>query len=227
MAQLVIALDLPSVAAARKMTTLLADSVKWFKIGLELFILGGPGLIAEIKSEGYKVFLDLKFYDIPRTVARAVAAAAAAGADMLTLHCQGGKKMCLAAREALADCENPPLLFGVTVLTSFAAGEMPGIACAPEEFAANLARSASGFGLDGVVCSGLEAARIKSANPSLLVLCPGIRPQGAPREDQARIVTPAQAAAHGADFLVVGRPVLASNNPLTAVKEILREMRNF
>ena len=136
--------------------------------------------------------------------------------------------MCREARAAVdglaADSPARPLLFGVTVLTSFAEGEMPGIAAAPADFALSLAAGAAAWGLDGVVCSGLEAARIKTASPGLLCLCPGIRPAGAAAGDQRRVMTPARAVAAGADFLVVGRPILEAPSPAEAARRILAEM---
>ena len=218
MAQLIVALDLPRKDAALSLARDLQGLVPWCKMGMELFTLAGPGLLESLRTLGFKVFLDLKFYDIPHTVGRAVKAAAAVGVDLLTLHCQGGGRMCR------ADSPARPLLFGVTVLTSFAAGEMPGIAAAPADFAMNLAADAQGWGLDGVVCSGQEAARIKAASPGLLCLCPGIRPAGTAAGDQRRIMTPAKAVAAGADFLVVGRPILEAPSPAEAARRILAEM---
>ncbi|MDO5483917.1 MAG: orotidine 5'-phosphate decarboxylase / HUMPS family protein, partial [Desulfovibrionaceae bacterium] len=122
------------------------------------------------------------------------------------------------------DAHSRPLLFGVTVLTSFALGEMPGITAAPADFALQLATGAATWGLDGVVCSGQEAARIKAAAPGLRCLCPGIRPAGSDAGDQRRIMTPAEAVAAGADYLVVGRPILAAPSPVTAARQILAEM---
>lgn len=227
MAELIIALDLPTPTAANKLAARLAGKIDWVKVGLELFISGGPAMVRDLKDAGFKIFLDLKFYDIPHTVARAVIEAAETGARMLTLHCQGGAKMCLAAREALMGHDNPPILLGVTVLTSFAFGEMPGISLPPGQFAELLALNARNFGLDGIVCSGLEVAGIKAACPNIIAVCPGIRPGGAARGDQARVVTPASAVANGADYIVVGRPVLENGDPVRAVDEILCEMRGI
>ncbi|MDR3319779.1 MAG: orotidine-5'-phosphate decarboxylase [Desulfovibrio sp.] len=224
MAQLVIALDVPESESALSLARELSEFTPWCKVGMELFTLAGPPLLIELKALGCNVFLDLKFYDIPHTVGRAALAAAAMGVDLLTLHCQGGARMCKTAREALADNPARPLLFGVTALTSFMPGEMPGIEAAPADFALSLAKRAFHWGLDGVVCSGLDAARIKKSCPELLCLCPGIRPAGAAADDQCRIVTPAEAVRAGADFLVVGRPVVQAHSPLAAAREILREM---
>ncbi len=228
MAQLIVALDLPRKDAALSLARNLQGLVPWCKVGMELFTLAGPNLLTSLKNMGFKGFLDLKFYDIPHTVGRAVNAAAAAGVDLLTLHCQGGGRMCREARAVVdslaADSPARPLLFGVTVLTSFAPGEMPGIAASPADFALGLAASAQDWGLDGVVCSGQEAARIKAASPGLLCLCPGIRPAGTAAGDQRRVMTPARAVAAGADFLVVGRPILEAPSPLEAARRILAEI---
>lgn len=225
MAQLIVALDFPRREAALSLARDLRGFVPWCKVGLELFTLGGPALIEALKSLQYNVFLDLKFYDIPHTVAQAVKAAASLGIDMLTLHCQGGERMCREAVEAASGvAQGKPLLFGVTVLTSFMPGEMPGISAAPAEHALALARGARAWGLDGVVCSGHEAGQIKAALPALQCLCPGIRPAGSSAGDQRRIMTPARAVAEGADFLVVGRPITGAPSPVEAARRILAEM---
>ena len=223
--QLAVALDLPERERAINMAQSLRGIVPWCKVGMELFTLAGPSLLEELAGLGFRVFLDLKFYDIPNTVAQAVKAAAASGVNMLTLHCQGGQRMCAAAAEAAAGLAGArPLLFGVTVLTSFAPGEMPGITASPSEFALDLARQGHAWGLDGVVCSGHEAAAIKAACPALRCLCPGIRPAGSEAGDQRRIMTPARAVAAGADYLVVGRPITAAPDPREAARQITEEM---
>jgi orotidine-5'-phosphate decarboxylase len=223
-AQLILALDVPERDKALSLARELADIAPWCKVGVELFTLAGPVLLRELKMLGCKIFLDLKLYDIPRTVGRAARAAAAVGADLLTLHCQGGERMCRAARGALADMAARPLLFGVTALTSFTRGEMPGIDAAPSDFALFLAQRATDWGLDGVVCSGLEVGLVKQSRPDLLCLCPGIRPAGAAAGDQQRVVTPGEAVRAGADFLVVGRPITQAASPRTAARRILQEM---
>ena len=230
MAELILAMDVPDRAQAQALAGRLGGALSWCKVGLELFISGGPELVSWLKEQGFHVFLDLKFYDIPNTVASAVTRAAALGVDMLTLHCQGGERMCrqavAAARNAARDGKAAPMIFGVTALTSFANGEMPGIAGTPSEFALELARLAKNWGLDGLVCSGHEVKGINSIAPELLKLCPGIRPAWADAGDQRRVMTPAQAVRAGADYLVVGRPVLAAPDPLAAVESILSEMQD-
>lgn len=223
MAELVIALDFDNAPAALNMARTLQNRVKWLKVGLELFCAAGPEIVAALRTSGFKVFLDLKFYDIPNTVAGAVRAAAQTGASMLTVHCQGGERMCRAAMEAAAQAQVPPLVIGVTALTSFANGEMPGIALEPGIFGIELAKMASEWGLNGVVCAGWEAAAIKS-NAGILCVCPGIRPDATACSDQRRVMTPVQAVAAGADFLVIGRPVTRSDDPLASVEAVLSDM---
>lgn len=224
MAQLVVALDFPTREEALALASRLRGLVPWCKVGMELFSLAGPPVLAELRTMGFRVFLDLKFYDIPHTVAQAVRAAAAGGADMLTLHTQGGERMCREACEAARSCARPPLLFGVTVLTSFGPGQMPGIAQEPGQFALELSDMAAAWGLDGVVCSGQEAASIKARNPRLACLCPGIRPASSAADDQCRIMTPTAAVAAGADYLVVGRPITRAADPVAAAQAIVQEM---
>ncbi len=223
--QLMVALDVPSREKSLALARTLAGTVPWCKVGMEMFTHAGPPLLEDLAALDYNIFLDLKFYDIPHTVAQAVKAASGVGVNMLTLHCQGGERMCRAAREAVGSLPGKgPLLFGVTVLTSFAQGEMPGISADLPDFARTLATKAQNWGLDGVVCSGHEAANIKAACPSLMCLCPGIRPSGSVADDQRRVMTPAQAVSAGADYLVVGRPIIAAPDPLMAAKQILAEM---
>lgn len=224
MAELVVALDLPDAKSALEMAKSLAGSAGWLKIGLQQFTANGPKIVRAIKDMGFKVFLDLKFYDIPNTAAAAVAAACEMNVDMLTIHCQGGEKMCRAAMRAASAYKKAPLVFGVTALTSFADGEMPGIKEPVGDYAFELAGDAARWGLSGIVCSGFESHRIKKHIHGLLCLCPGIRPQGSDKGDQSRVMTPAQAVANGADFIVVGRPVLKAPDPLAAAKSIISEI---
>ena len=222
--QLVVALDFHSAQPALQLATQLRHVVPWCKVGMELFTLAGPRILSDLAKMNFKIFLDLKFYDIPNTVAKAVKAASAVGVNMITLHCQGGERMCRAAVESATSLPSPPLLFGVTVLTSFGAGEMPGVQLDPTEFAPQLARCATQWGLDGVVCSGHEVAAIKKSCPSLRCLCPGIRPAGVAADDQRRVMTPADAISAGADFLVIGRPITSAPDPLKAACQIKDEI---
>ena len=223
--QLIVALDVPHKTEALALARTLAGTAPWCKVGMEMFTHAGPALLEELVALGYKVFLDLKFYDIPHTVAQAVKAASTIGVDMITLHCQGGERMCHAAREAVAGLPGKkPLLFGVRLLTSFAQGEIPGIQESTADFALTLAKGAQVWGLDGVVCSGHEASGIKASCPGLMCLCPGIRPSGSAADDQRRTMTPAMAVAAGADYLVVGRPIIAAPDPRVAAEQILADM---
>lgn len=224
MAELMVALDFPDADSALSLAGRLRGTAPWCKVGMELFCQAGPDVLARLRDMGFHVFLDLKFYDIPHTVAQAVRAAARNGAELLTIHTQGGERMCREARQAAAGCQRPPLIFGVTVLTSFGPGQMPGIEREPADFAAELADRAADWELDGVVCSGQEAAAVKARQPGLRCLCPGIRPASAAADDQCRIMTPAAAVAAGADYLVVGRPITRAGDPLAAARAILDEM---
>lgn len=229
MAELIIALDTSSDESALALVELLHQDIHWFKIGLQLFVSCGPALVGRIKNHWpqVRIFLDLKFYDIPNTAARAAVAVAGIGADMLTVHCQGGERMCVAVMDALhGSFARIPIVLGVTALTSFAPGEMPGIDSSPLVFGVELAKMAANWGLGGVVCSGWEAPEIKAVSASLKLVCPGIRPYEAEAGDQRRVMTAAQAVERGADFLVVGRPVTASAHPAAAARAILAEMKS-
>ncbi|MCR5814894.1 MAG: orotidine-5'-phosphate decarboxylase [Desulfovibrio sp.] len=224
MAELILALDLPDKDKALRLLDELDGALVWCKVGMEMFTHYGPPLLAELASRKLKIFLDLKFYDIPHTVAQAVLQASLLGVDLLTVHCQGGQRMledCVAAREK---APKKIMLFGVTVLTSFASGEMPGISIQPKDFATSLAALANDCGLDGVVCSPQEVAQIKHEHPHLACLCPGVRPTWAGLGDQRRVATPGQAVSWGADYLVVGRPILQAKDHRDAFLRICEEM---
>ena len=224
-AQLIVALDLPRKEDALVLARELQGAVPWCKVGMELFTLAGPDIIRELHDLGFHVFLDMKFYDIPHTVAQAVKAAAAAGAELLTLHCQGGERMCSEARIA-ADSygSKAPQLFGVTALTSFGPGEMPGISADPSDFALELAGKARGWGLDGVVCSPLEAALVKErCGADFLTVTPGIRFADSAAGDQKRIMTPEKAGKSGCDYIVVGRPITQAEDPVAAYRRAVKD----
>ncbi|MCR4667523.1 MAG: orotidine-5'-phosphate decarboxylase [Desulfovibrio sp.] len=229
MANLILALDLPDKTKALKLLDEISGDLSWVKVGMELFTRYGPPFLKELSERGLHVFLDLKFYDIPNTVAKAVRSAQKLNIDILTLHCQGGQRMLAGAVEARNGIggetkTGSPLLFGVTVLTSFADGELPGITASCAEMVKTLASLAAKTGLDGVVCSVAELPVIKEAHPKLLCLCPGIRPSWAPAGDQRRIATPKEAVRKGADFLVIGRPILQAEDPKKALHMILEEI---
>ncbi len=197
------------------------------KVGKEMFTRCGPALVERLGGMGFEVFLDLKFHDIPNTVAAACAAAADLGVWMTNLHASGGRRMMEAAREALAQRDNPPLLIAVTVLTSLDASDLEAIGCPgePRQRVLGLATLARDAGLDGVVCSPQEAAPVRAAlGPGFRLVTPGVRPAGAAVGDQKRVMTPAEARAAGADYLVIGRPITAAVDPLAALAMIEHEL---
>ncbi len=193
------------------------------KVGKELFTAAGPELVRQLAGHGFEVFLDLKYHDIPNTVASACKAAAGLGAWMINVHAGGGRTMMQAAREALAGLAKPPKLIAVTVLTSMAAEDLREVGHdeAPEVLVERLARLAADSGMDGVVCSAQEAARLrKSCGPAFCLVTPGIRLADSASDDQKRIVTPQAAIAAGADYLVIGRPITRAADPLAVLERI-------
>ena len=201
--------------------------VGWLKVGLEAFVSEGPAIVNEVARHG-KVFLDLKFHDIPSTVSRAVAAAAKSGASMINVHAAGGRRMLTAAREALTGADRP-LLIAVTLLTSIDASALADLPMSghPEGIVRRLAGLARECALDGVVCSAADLAVVRGAGgPEFLTVVPGIRASGSPPGDQKRHATAAEAAAAGADVLVVGRPVTAASDPDAALASLIEEIES-
>jgi len=227
--RLCVALDYSSPGEALAAAHRFGPRVGWLKIGLELFVAEGPALVAEI-AQSARVFLDLKFHDIPNTVGRAVAAAARSGAAMLNVHASGGREMLRAARAALSDAPDRPKLVAVTLLTSLdsrALADLP-ISGHPEGIARRLATLAKDCGLDGVVCSATDLPSIRAAcGPGFFTVVPGVRPPGAAADDQKRVASPREALAAGADLLVVGRPVTAAPDPDAALEGLLAEIDSF
>ncbi len=229
--RLIVAVDAASLAAALEIAALLQGAVRWFKVGSELFTAAGPEAVTALRRRG-RVFLDLKFHDIPATVAGAVAAATRLGVDLLNVHAAGGSAMLRAAREAAERAAaaagwNPPTVIAVTLLTSGdpSAMDEAGMAGPPHDAALRLARVAHAAGLGGVVASPLDAAAIKAAcGPEFLIVCPGVRPAGAGHQDQRRVLTPREAIAGGADMLVVGRPITQAPDPRRAAEDVLHEI---
>lgn len=228
--RLVVALDVPGAEAARVLARRLEGRVGLLKVGLELFCAEGPTLVQELGRHA-GIFLDLKFHDIPNTVKGALETALRLDPRLVTIHAQGGPAMIEAAAEAIrahrerGGCTE---LLAVTVLTSLdrEALARTGHAEGPRELALGLARLAQDCGADGVVCSPLEAADLRKAcGPDFRLLTPGIRPAGASLQDQARVLTPADALRAGADWLVVGRPITQAADPVAAAEAILSEMR--
>jgi len=224
-ADLVLALDLADRSAALGLLDRV-PKVAWVKVGPVLFTSSGPALVSELKQRGLKVFLDLKWHDIPNTVHGAVIRARELGVDLLTVHTLGGVAMMTAAREAAG---GRVAVVGVTVLTSHDAVELSAILGRESELVEETvrrARAALQAGLDGVVTSPLEVARLRAVmGPDALLVVPGIRSAGDPKGDQARTATARVAVRDGADLLVVGRPVIASNDPATAWDQLLSELR--
>jgi orotidine-5'-phosphate decarboxylase len=224
--KLIIALDFPTAADALSLVDRLENRCRWFKVGLELYLAAGNSIVETLKQRGFSVFLDLKLHDIPNTVAGAVCSVSRLGTDLLTVHASGGPAMLKAAAEAAASVPNAPFLLAVTVLTSMDAEQMAaiGIANTPVEHALRLAQVATGAGIHGLVCSPQEAAQMRQTLPSSVLVTPGIRPLGADAGDQKRITTPSAALASGADYLVVGRPITQSLDPVKATAAILDEI---
>lgn len=226
-APIIVALDFPSAPAALDLARRLSPQLCRLKVGKELFTRSGPALVEQLQQQGFEVFLDLKFHDIPNTVAGAVRAAAELGVWMVNVHASGGRRMMAAAAEAIAAFARPPLLLGVTVLTSMAAQDLQelGVSETLEERVLRLARLTADSGLDGVVCSALEAKALRSlCAPGFCLVTPGIRLAGDNAADQRRVVTPAEALAMGSDYLVIGRSITAAEDPLAALQRVHREL---
>ena len=221
--RMIVALDLPGVDEARQLVDRLGDSVSFYKIGFQLVLSGGLELARQLKQEGKQVFLDMKLLDIDATVEKAVANAARLGIDMLTIHAYPK-----AMRAAVAGANGSGVcLLGVTVLTSMDDGDLAdaGYASRAEEMVAARAADARAAGMCGVVASAHEAAMLRSVlGPDMAIVTPGIRPAGSEKGDQKRVMTPAEALAAGATHLVIGRPVNAAQDPVSAANTIVAEM---
>ena len=227
--KIIVALDFADAAPALALVERLDPALCRLKVGKELFTAAGPELVRALVARGFDVFLDLKFHDIPNTVAAACRAAAGLGVWMLNVHASGGRRMMTAAHEALADLPHPPLLIAVTVLTSMSAEDLGeiGVADAPADQVLRLARLTQACKLDGVVCSAQEAAMLRAAlGADFRLVTPGIRPAGADAGDQRRVMTPAEALRAGATDLVIGRPITAAADPLAALKAIRTEIQD-
>jgi orotidine-5'-phosphate decarboxylase len=228
--KIIIALDYSDEKSAIAMVKQLSPELCRIKIGKELFVSCGPQLVEKISKMGFEIFLDLKFHDIPNTVAGACNAAANLGVWMVNVHASGGLKMMQAAREAIENNSHKPLLIAVTILTSLdnqALSEI-GYKNNTQQQVLQLAKLTQHAGLDGIVCSPLEAHQIKSeTNKDFILVTPGVRPKGSDVNDQSRIMTPKQALEAGSNYLVIGRPITASENPLKALEEISLEIKSF
>jgi orotidine-5'-phosphate decarboxylase len=227
--RVIVALDFPDAAKALALVERLDPAQCKLKVGKELFVRAGPALVQKLAASGFMVFLDLKFHDIPNTVAQACRAAADLGVWMVNVHASGGLRMMQAAREAVDKSTNPPKLIAVTVLTSMSGEDLRqvGLDVEPAVQVARLADLASNAGMDGVVCSAQEATMLRQQiGPGFLLVTPGIRPAGSEAGDQTRILTPARAMEAGADYLVVGRPITQADDPVTALQRINAEILN-
>ena len=225
--RIIVALDFTGQAQALALVDRLDPQRCALKVGKEIFTRAGPALVETLVGRGYRVFLDLKFHDIPNTVAAACDAAADLGVWMVNLHASGGRRMMDAARERLAAHTEPPLLIAVTVLTSMDGIDLAEIGCPDEplERVLRLARLTQAAGLDGIVCSPLEAARVRAdLGPGFVLVTPGVRPASAALGDQRRVMTPRDALVAGADYLVIGRPITAAEDPLAALAAIAAEI---
>jgi orotidine-5'-phosphate decarboxylase len=229
---LIVALDFPRAERAMELVDQLKDLPVIYKVGLELFLGGGPDLVKELVRRKNRVFLDLKFHDVPNTVAQAARQAARLHVDMFTIHLAGGSQMVRAVAEALAEIELiKPKILGVSVLTSFDDVRWAEVTKALTGHAVDVSDSVDGlvehvvaWGADGIVCSAMELPAIRERFPTLFTVVPGIRPEGSQANDQARIMTPAQAREAGANAVVIGRPITESLNPRTTVESIIKDL---
>jgi orotidine-5'-phosphate decarboxylase len=223
--KIIVALDLPSVDAARNLISTLGKEVSWYKVGLQLFALGGPAFVQELKASGAKIFLDLKFHDIPNTVRSAVESACALGVDMLTIHLSGGSEMCQAAVKGRATTST--LTLGVTVLTSQTEATLAevGVNRSLTQQVISLATLAQSTGITGLVASPLELEPLRQQfGNAFVIVTPGVRPAWSEAGDQKRFTTPAEAIRKGANYLVIGRPISASPDPKAAFLRIASEL---
>ncbi len=227
--RLIVALDVPSATQARHIVQSLGETVTTYKVGKQLFVAEGPQLVRDLVASGRKVFLDLKFHDIPNTVAEAVRSAARLGVTMLNVHASGGKRMLEAAVEAAAQSETKPLVLAVTVLTSLSDNDLPeiGVCGTVVNQVLRLAALARNAGCGGIIASAQEASALRrELGEGFAIVVLGIRPAGADIGDQARVMTPREAIAAGATYLGVGRPIYQADDPAKAARQIVAEIES-
>ena len=225
--KLIVALDFPSSNEALAFVNKLSPADCKLKVGFELFVSAGPEMVRQLTDKGFDIFLDLKFHDIPNTVASVCKAAAQLDVWMMNVHASGGSEMMRAAREALSNFDSSPKLIAVSVLTSMSDEQLQetGVDALAREQVKHLAGLAKNAGLDGMVCSAQEASLLRGAfGDDFLLVTPGIRPQGADIGDQSRVMTPADAMKVGVDYIVVGRPITQSSDPLAVIEAINKEV---
>lgn len=225
--RVIVALDFATAQPALAFADRVQPQLCKLKVGKELFVAEGPRLVEQLVGRGFDVFLDLKFHDIPNTVAQACKTAAALGVWLTNVHASGGLKMMAAAREALEGLSRRPKLIAVTVLTSMDAEQLHGIGiqASPRDQVSRLAHLTKEAGLDGVVCSAQEAAMLRGdLGRDFMLVTPGIRPAGSGSDDQSRIMTPASAMQAGADYLVIGRPITQAADPVAVLQTINTEI---
>lgn len=224
--RILVALDYAAAADALALVERLDPALCRLKVGKELFTAAGPQFVEQLQQRGFEVFLDLKFHDIPNTVAKACAAAASLGVWMVNVHAMGGRRMLEAAAESIARFETSPYLIAVTVLTSMEESDLADIGLHEpvEQVVGRLAGLTRDSGLDGIVCSAREVGKMRSTWREGVFVTPGVRPAGAEAGDQRRIVTPAQALINGSSYLVIGRPITQAADPLKALQTIQAEI---
>jgi orotidine-5'-phosphate decarboxylase len=225
--RLIVALDVSSAAAAQKIVAAVGDSASCYKVGMQLYTAEGPGIVRDLVASGRRVFLDLKYHDIPNTVAAAVREAAGLGVSMLTVHASGGGKMMRAATEAARNSNAALMVLAVTVLTSLDDNDLDklGVHGRVKDQVLRLAALALADGCQGVVASAQEASELRSElDGDFAIVTPGIRPAGMEPGDQARVVTPAEAIAAGASHIVVGRPITGAADPAAEARAILSQI---
>lgn len=226
--RIIVPLDFSEPGQALELVEKLAPELCRLKVGKELFTKAGPVIVEKLIAKGFDVFLDLKFHDIPSTVAKACAVAADLGVWMVNIHASGGMQMMSLAKEALETKSHRPLLIGVTILTSMNEETLRelGLQCSVEDQVMRLALLSKDAGLDGVVCSAQEVKILRSRlGKEFKLVTPGIRPGGSENDDQKRIMTPGQAIEAGSDYLVIGRPITQAEDPIQALKNIEEEIR--
>jgi orotidine-5'-phosphate decarboxylase len=225
--RLIVALDVSTAAAAQKIVAAVGDSARIYKVGMQLYTAEGPQIVRDLIASGRQVFLDLKYHDIPNTVGLAVKEAAKLGVSMLTVHASGGGKMLRAAVEAARNANSTTMILAVTVLTSLDSRDLEhaGVRGSVVDQVSRLAALAISAGCHGVVASAQEAATLRmELGDDFLIVTPGVRPGGVAHGDQARVVTPSEAIAAGASYIVVGRPITEAVDPAAEAREILAQI---